>query len=130
MKIAAITITLNDDFKFNEWYEHYIDYKDELYKHIIVDNGSSKEYLKQVKAKFTDSIFIERKTNGGCTIAYNDALKLALEDPQVDAIMLIGNDIKLPKGNLTKLYEYLFSDDKLGMVAPVLFFKDSQKIES
>lgn len=130
MKIVAITITLNDGFKFNEWYDHYLEYKDELYKHIIVDNGSDFEYLSHVKKMFFNSEIIERKNNGGCTIAYNEALELALSDSEIDAIMLIGNDIKLPKGNLTKLYQYLYSDERLGMVAPVLFIKNSQKIES
>lgn len=130
MNIVAITITLNDDFKFDEWFNHYLEYKDELYKHIIVDNGSTPKYLELVKNKFSDSIIIERHSNGGCTIAYNDALKLALADQKVDAIMLIGNDIRLPKGNLTNLYQYLYSDDQLGMVAPVLFAKDSDIVES
>ena len=31
MKIAAITITYNDDYKFDEWYQHYCEYKDELF---------------------------------------------------------------------------------------------------
>lgn len=129
MKIAAITITLNDDFKFNEWVGHYNEYKQELYKHIIIDNGSEPEYLAKVKSAFKDSIIIERQTNGGCTIAYNDGIRLALEDEEVDSIMLVGNDIRLPDGNATELHKYLFSDPQLGMAGPVLLKKDSNKVE-
>ena len=95
MNIAAITITYNDGYKFKEWVEHYQEYKSELYLHIIVDNGSEDEYMAQLKSTFTDSIIIERGKNGGCTHAYNDGIRYALNDKHVDAIMLIGNDIKL-----------------------------------
>ncbi len=44
MKIAAITVTYNDDYKFDEWFQHYSEYKNELSQHIIVDNGSNKAF--------------------------------------------------------------------------------------
>lgn len=129
MKIAAITITYNDDYKCKEWYEHFTEYKDELYLHIIVDNNSNKDYLKKVKDTFTDSHIIERDSNGGCTGAYNDGIKHALSLPEVDAIMLIGNDVRLKKGSATVLYSSLFKDPKMGMIAPILLTKDSMIVE-
>ena len=50
---------------------------------------------------------------------------MALADKNVDAILLIGNDIRLPAGELTKLYHFLYRDEGLGMVAPVVLKKDS-----
>lgn len=129
MNIAAIVITYNDDFKFNEWVSHHQDYKKELYKHIIVDNRSNPDYLKMVENAFPDSLIIRRATNGGCTGAYNDGIRLALSDKKVDAIMLIGNDIKLEIGGVEKLCAFLFSDTEFGMVAPVLLAKDSEFID-
>ena len=38
MKIAAITLTRNDDFRLVPWKMYFQDYKDELYEHIVVDN--------------------------------------------------------------------------------------------
>jgi GT2 family glycosyltransferase len=130
MKVAAITITYNDEYKFNEWYQHYNQYRNDLYLHIIVDNGSGKNYLEKTKKAFSDSVIIERKTNGGCTNAYNDGIKYALDDPNVDAIMLIGNDMKLVDGAVPRLCEFLNSDSKYGMVAPILLAKDSDVVES
>jgi GT2 family glycosyltransferase len=130
MKVAAITITYNDDYKFNEWYQHYNEYKNDLYMHIIVDNGSDKNYIDKTKKFFSGSIIIERKTNGGCTNAYNDGIKYALNDPNVDAIMLIGNDMKLSDGAVPKLFEFLNSNSRYGMVAPILLEKDSNIVES
>jgi len=130
VKIAAITITYNDGYKFKEWCEHYEDYKEELDVHIIVDNNSEPCYLSQVKAYFTNSIIIERKTNGGCTGAYNSGIKEALKDKDIDAIMLIGNDVKLLPGGIGILYRFLLSDIRFGSVQPILLKKDSYVIEN
>lgn len=130
MKIAAITITYNDGFKFREWCEYYEEYKDEIDVHIIIDNASDESYLHDVESYFNDSIIIKRRNNGGCTAAYNDGIKKALEDKSIDAIMLIGNDMKLKKGSVKVLYDYLYSEKKLGMVAPLILKKDSSEIEN
>lgn len=130
MKIALITITYNDDYKFREWVELYQNYKDELYLHIIVDNSSTPEYLKQVEIAFPNSVIIKRQSNGGCTIAYNDAIRYALANINVDAIMLMGNDIRIEKGALSKLYSILYEQKQYGMISPLILQKDSNIIES
>ena len=120
MKIALITITYNDDCRFKEWVDHYQEYKDELYLHIIVDNNSSENYQRLLKESFPDSVIIELGYNGGCTAAYNAGIKYALENPQVDAISLMGNDIKVPTGNMTKLYDFLMSTPNYSFVYPII----------
>jgi len=100
MKIAAITIAYNDGYKFKEWCQWYEEYKDEIAIHIIVDNHSVPKYLQQVKNYFKNSIIIEFTSNGGCTDAYNDGIRKALVNPNVDAIMLIGNDMKIKKDSV------------------------------
>ena len=125
MKLAGVSITYNDGYKVKEWARWYQDYKNELYKLIIVDNGSNKEYIKEVESLFPEAILIKRTTNGGCTSAYNDGIKLALKDPEVTHIALVGNDIRLASGALTRCVELLESDSDLGMVAPVLLNADS-----
>jgi len=126
MKIAAITITYNDDYKLEEWYQHYLTHKDDLFLHIIVDNNSEKKYLSKVEDKFTDSIIIKRESNGGFTKAYNDGIRYALNNPEVDAIMILGNDFKFT--DISKLYEFLFSNSKYGMVAPIVLSKGSNTL--
>lgn len=122
-------MTMNDDFKFMEWCKWYEEYKDELYIHIVVDNASDPSYLKKVKEYFKDSIIIERQSNGGCTAAYNDGIKKALEYEEVDAIALCGNDCRFKKGALTEMYHFLFSKPEYGMVGGVVFKKDSEIVE-
>ena len=128
MKLAGVSITYNDGYKIKEWAQWYDEYKDELYKFIIVDNGSDPEYLHQVETLFNDAIIIKRTTNGGCTSAYNDGIKIALKDPEVTHIALLGNDIRLKRGSLAKCVEFLESDPELGMVAPVLLNADSDVV--
>lgn len=125
MKIAAITVCYNDEYKYKEWKENYQFYRESLYKLIIVDNGSREEFIAQVKRDFTDADIILNERNEGSTGAYNRGIEFALEDKAVDAIMLIGNDIKIKNDSVRKMYEELFKDEKVGIVAPVLLNKDS-----
>lgn len=121
MKIAGITMTYNDGYKLKEWVSHYKEFRKELDYYIVVDNGSKKEYLNSVKLNFQEEIIIERSTNGGCTAAYNDGIKYALEETDAEAIVIIGNDIRLSEGCITELYKYLTSDSRLGIVStPIL----------
>lgn len=73
---------------------------------------------------------IERKTNGGCTAAYNDSLRYALQDKDVDAILIFGDDVRFAKGAISELHTFLYSDEKLGMIALVMLRKDSEIIEN
>ena len=125
MKIAAIVICYNDDYKLNEWIDNYQYYRDSIYKLIIVDNGSRQEFIDLVKESFKDATLILHGKNKGLTVAYNEGIKRALADEEVDAIMLIANDIKITNESVNKMYNELSGDKAVGMVAPVLLNKDS-----
>ncbi len=128
MKIAVITVTYNDGYKFEQWKELYKQYADSIDYHIIVDNGSNKKYIEAVRQDFQNSIVLERETNGGSTGAYNTGIKYVLDQTDADVIMLLGNDIKLNSESIHKLTEYLDSNDSVGMVAPLLCNADSDII--
>lgn len=128
MNIAALVVCYNDGYKINEWEENYQFYKDSLYRLIIIDNGSEKQFINEVKRRFTEATIIENGENRGCTGAYNAGIKLALDDKNVDAIMLIGNDMKIVSQSVIKLAAALENDKEIGMVSPVLLNKDSQII--
>lgn len=130
MKIAAISLTRNDNLRLEAWKSYYKEYKNEISEHIVVDNGSTKEYIETLHLTFPESKIIELGYNGGCTGAYNAGIREALKDPAIDAILLVGNDVKFEPGGLTELYKCLFSNDKYGMVGPVLLKKDSDIVES
>lgn len=125
MKLAVITITYNDDFKFKEWFDWYTEYKLEIDYHLIIDNGSNPEYLQKVKEYFVDSEIIELGHNGGCTEAYNVGIKKAMSIADVEYISLIGNDIRIPQGQFTRWVEFMNKHRDIYMSYPLVFQKDS-----
>lgn len=129
--IASITLTRNDWHCLEQWRNFYDGYAPALGRHIVVDNASVPEYGQKLHELFPDSIHLRRDTNGGTTGAYNTGIKWILEHaPEVDAILLIANDIKISSDDLVKLYRKLTDGDGLGAVAPVLLQKDCKTISA
>ena len=123
MKIAVITITYNDGYKLDKWQQFYNHYRNGVDYHIIVDNGSTKEYLECVKEFFKNSIIIENGSNLGLTKAYNIGIKYALEKTDADSIMLMANDIDINSNSLLVLNKFL-EDGKADAVAPIMLNND------
>ncbi len=130
MRIVGVTMTYNDDYKLDEWKKNYLGYKDNLDSFIIVDNHSDIDYYNKVKKTFPTAIIIRRDDNAGCTGAYNTGIRYALENTDADAIVIIGNDIRTTPNCLPAMYDYLFSDDKLGIVSSAILYKDSELIDN
>lgn len=127
MNVALITLTYNDEYKFKEWVDLYNLYHNEVYLHIIIDNGSSSSYIEKLYSNFPKSKIILLGKNLGCTGAYNAGIEYALSYPEVDAIALIGNDVKLLPGSLTMLYDFLYSSTEYKMVYPIVLDKGVDK---
>lgn len=131
MKIAGVSLTYNDGYKLNEWHDYYLQYKDQFDFYIIVDNNSEEGYRDLLKSTFDDGcVIIERTSNGGCTAAFNDGIRYALEKTDADAIVIIGNDIKLTKNCISEMYKFLYSRDDIGMVSSAMLYKDSDVIDN
>lgn len=127
--IATIVVCLNDGYKLDEWEVNYNEYKESIYRLIIVDNGSKQSFIEEVKKRFKEATLIENGINLGTTGAYNVGIKEALGDPDVKKIMLIANDIRISVDSVRKMSLELDENDEIGMVAPVLLYKDSDIIE-
>ena len=128
MKIAAVTITMNDYHSVDQWSSFYQHYKNVIYKHIIVHNTCNKDYEKIILKKFKNSKIIVRDINGGTTGAYNSGIREALKDSNIDSIMLIANDIDITNKSIISLHKLLFSDSKIGAVAPIMLENDYKTI--
>lgn len=129
MKVAALTVTRNDDYKLEQWVEYYKQYKDGIDYHIIIDNASSETYLNNIKKIFCDSIILERKENGGLTAAFNQGIEYVFQNTDADAILILVNDVKISKESIDILKTVLQSDSSYGMVSPLLLKKDSMIVE-
>ncbi|MBQ3046524.1 MAG: glycosyltransferase family 2 protein [Clostridia bacterium] len=130
MKISVVSMTYNDGYKLNAWREHYETYKEQIENFVIVDNASTKEYVQELKTTFPEAIIIERESNGGCTAAYNDGIRYVLENTDSNAIAIIANDIKITQNCLPAMYEFLYSDEKLGMVSSAILNINSDIIDN
>lgn len=127
MRIATITLYCNERFRLDAWKEYYAGYKDEVYLHVIVNNGDAAE-TGVLRDAFPDSLILESPTRN-MMASYNLALRRILEDPDVDAVAQIVNDIRLSPGALSALYGYLFGAEDLFAVSPVLLEKDSERVD-
>jgi GT2 family glycosyltransferase len=130
MRIASVTVTMNDFHSIDQWKNFYEQYASAIYMHIIVDNNSRVEYKNRLRESFPQSVIIERDINGGITAGFNDGIKHALNDPAVDSIMLLGNDIDIDSNSIYNIYSFLYSEKKIGAVAPILMEPDKKTIQT
>lgn len=130
MRIAAITITYNDFHSIDQWKDLYSQYSGIINHHIIVDNNSQPAYKKKLASAFPSSIIIYRELNGGTTAAYNDGLKHALQTCDLDAILIIANDIAITAKDIVVMSEFLVSSQGNAIVCPLLLNSNSQRIET
>lgn len=127
--LGAVIISYNDGYKLVQWVEHYREMCSAIDRYVIVDNGSEAEYLEKVRCSFPQAEILELGRNLGCTGAYNRGIQYLLEEPKIDCIMLIGNDIRILPEHIIKLTNYLANHETVGMAAPVLLKKDSMIVE-
>jgi hypothetical protein len=129
MRVAVITMTMNDDERLEQWVDFYRCYGKCVSLHIIVDNASSSQFRKSLINNFPDSHIIFRDTNGGCTSAYNDGIKYALARNDIDFIMLLANDILVGEDGIRNMVRTLEEKQEISAVCPVLINNDTGKVE-
>ena len=91
---------------------------------VVVDNGStddSQEKLSNYKLSNMNYKFIETGKNLGYAGGNNFGLKYAFNKDS-DYIILLNNDVILPKDILTKLVRIAEKDQKIGLLAPKMYF--------
>ena len=93
MNVASITLYHNEDFRLDNWVKLYNEYKDEIYLHIIVNNGN-KEDMPMLRERFPNSHILYSESSN-MTHSYNMGVLEAMKYPEIDAIMQITNDIRI-----------------------------------
>lgn len=119
------------------------------FKIVVVENGSNEETVNRMKnytrTRFdtsqilTDSdasIFpmpfitlLNSKTNDGYANGNNKGLRLLEKDDEVDAILILNNDILFVEDIITPLLSYLQEKSDCGIVSPLLMKKDGVSID-
>lgn len=119
-------------------------------KYIIVDNGSSKincinkidNYLKNTfhdnykcvcEGDKTDTLkyvtFLISKTNDGYAEGNNKGLRLAYNDPEIENILILNNDILFVEDIIPQLINSLYTLNNAAIVSPILYKKDFNGID-
>ena len=91
---------------------------------VVVDNGStddSKTFLSSYKLPNMDYRFIETGENLGYAGGNNYGLKYSFTE-KFDYTILLNNDVILPSDILTKLVSIAEKDQKIGLLAPKMYF--------
>jgi len=91
----------------------------------VVDNGSQDktlEILENFKLKHDNLYIIKLEKNYGTTIPRN----IAIRQSKGKYILILDSDTEIRKGTIKELVETLESNDKIGLVAPRLFYPDGQ----
>lgn len=117
-------------------------------KIIIVDNGSKEtdvesmdNYMKTLhnykkyneKDKIPESlshyVFFVSSTNDGYAKGNNKGIKLAIQDKDIDNILILNNDILFYEDIIGRLVEFQNKNLDIGVVCPLLYTKDKNEID-
>lgn len=119
-------------------------------KYIIVDNGSSKNdcidkidnYLKEsfqdnyqcvnesdLTEKLSYATFLISKTNDGYAKGNNKGLRLAYNDPEIENVLILNNDILFIQDIIPELINNLYTLESAAIVSPILYKKDMINID-
>lgn len=93
------------------------------YEIILVDNNSeekNKKYLISLKEKYPQVKFIFNKENLGYAKANNEAIKKA----QGEYILILNPDVIILNKAVSKMFEFLKKNEKVGVVGPQLLDPD------
>lgn len=105
-----------------------IEYKN--YEIIVVDNFSSDNSFKRLKAFFGDRVtFVQTDKNYGYAIGNNIGIKRAVSNG-AEYVCVLNNDTVVAKDFLESGVDYLEARDDVAFVAPVLLNYSDQQVQS
>ncbi|HEY5601134.1 MAG TPA: glycosyltransferase family 2 protein [Patescibacteria group bacterium] len=88
---------------------------------IVIDNNSEEDISKEITQKFPEAVFLQSYDNFGYSGGNNLGIRKALND-QADAVLVLNPDTEVDKDLITELVKVLETDQKIGIVAPKIYF--------
>jgi GT2 family glycosyltransferase len=97
---------------------------------IFVDNASSDGSVAKVQERFPDLTLIQNQANLGFGDGVNQGILygLGLQENAVDAVLLVNNDVVLPRGVLAELQAVLEKNPSVGITGPRVLYRDNPEI--
>lgn len=94
---------------------------------ILVDNASTDGSFEMLKGLFSNLLFIKNNVNKGFSGGNNEGIKYALER-DADFVLLLNYDTEVEKSLLKNLILSVQKNEKIGLISPIIFSKDSSKV--
>lgn len=94
---------------------------------VVVDNNSTDGSLEGARLAFPRVSYIKNEENIGYAAGNNVAIRYAMEK-QADYILLLGVDAKANAYFLKKLVAVGESSEYIGLVSPLIYFKDTTRV--
>lgn len=91
---------------------------------ILVDNASDENCESEFKKIIPDLVFIRSKVNLGFAGGNNLGISFA----KGDYLLLLNNDTEIPEGFIETLVDELKSDNKIGLLSPLILYDDDRSI--
>jgi len=107
-----------------------IDYPKNLYRIMVVDNGSSDGSQAAVSQRFKQVTLLENSKNVGYVNAVNMGVRYGL-DHGFDYIWVLNNDVVVKEDSLRKMVEAGELDSSIGVIAPVVCsYREPGKVDN
>jgi Predicted glycosyltransferases len=89
------------------------------YKVVLINNSPSEEIRKLIEEENIDIAYIGNKTNLGFTGGANQGIDYAMKH-DANYIWLLNNDVEVPEDCLLNLITEMESDERIGLLSPVI----------
>lgn len=107
-----------------------LSYSKDKYKVLVIDNGSNDDSQKAALKFYPEIILLKNKRNIGYAKAVNQGIEYGLKSG-VEYIWIFNNDVVVEENSLKKLVEVGEEDEKIGVIAPVIYcYDDPEKIDN
>lgn len=94
---------------------------------LVVDNGSSDDSVERLRAARPGIELIETGKNLGFAGGNQVGIAKALEDPEIDWILLLNTDVEVDPGFLSPLLEAC-ADGQVGAAGPLIFYYERRDL--
>lgn len=119
-------------------------------KYIVIDNGSTRAGTVEALDKYMTDTFTEKyqkivegdntgvlpymtflvsQTNDGYAKGNNKGLRLCYEDPEIDELLILNNDILFIQDIIPSLVNKKKEIDNCGIISPILYGRDKKVID-
>lgn len=122
IKTSVITVTYNNGNSIQDYLESLSEYLPENSEVIIVDNHSTDDtvpIIENFRQTHKKIVLIKNEQNYGFSVGNN----LAAQKARGGFLLILNPDIKITKGSLESLLNYLETREDIGIIAPKLIME-------